>query len=88
MRTCESCIQECPTSKCPKCREGINHLVEKAKGILSYSVCLDIGKRKGKLFYDWEGCEEKDSLGFFCPQCKTLLFKSEAEAITFLKGGN
>ena len=71
--------------KCPKCGAEIDHLREFDNVEVSYVFGLD---SKGRLCWDdqeilWDTAK---IIEVGCPECEAILFKTESEAVAFLKG--
>ena len=71
--------------KCPKCGKEIDHLIHYGYYLMKADFRID--KDGDKVYENWydfgdmkEGTEE-----YYCPECKQVLFKTEDEAIKFLR---
>jgi DNA-directed RNA polymerase subunit RPC12/RpoP len=70
--------------KCPKCGKEIDHLHYYAYELLTanFSVSDDGGFE----YSDWDSLGDVKGLPEYrCPECSATLFKSQSEAIKFLK---
>lgn len=70
--------------KCTKCNREITSLENRVTGLLVFHVNLD---KQGDIQYASEDFEPDSNIAeYLCPECNEVLFTSDSEAITFLKG--
>lgn len=69
---------------CPKCKSKINHLRNMVSGTSCYKMYVYEGEKYPD--YDREDFYEDNNVNeWWCPECDSVLFTSEEEAIKFLK---
>ncbi|MEE9199145.1 MAG: hypothetical protein V3U26_05050 [Dehalococcoidia bacterium] len=67
---------------CPKCDVVVDHLVNRVAEVHYYDLRVE-GDSPEYEEQDWEPIGQGD---YRCPECQEHLFKTEAEALAFLKG--
>lgn len=72
--------------RCPLCKEEIDSLSHIVTGTIEYRMSLDI---QGDIQYEtYEFEPDGNSISHYkCPDCSSVLFDKESEAVAFLKGG-
>ena len=69
--------------KCPKCKMEIDYL--KAEDWVSRGMILEVQNGR-EVYSDTEHYDDIRDEKFICPECNSVLFENEEEAVDFLNG--